>query len=471
MEQSKLVLVQSALHYFQEQFGPGPMQVWRSPARINILGEHVDYVSYLPTASLAFGSHEHEMVMVMRPNNQGLIRGESLDPRFHPFELALPEVSEFKTQNWQKYLYAQSPPQPDWSNYVKGAVLYAVLKYGANTGFDFVVASSIPPQGGSSSSSALVVLTGAVIRSVNNLAFAFQDLAQDSSQAEWFIGTRGGSLDHTTICLAKRHHALHLSYRKNQITQIPLPSEGVRWVTFYTQAADKGREIMLEYNERAAVARLLIPALIEAQKTLHPDWYAEWQNFQEKGVADTCSLAQVRKAIQALIPETLSLAEIHDRAPEVFQECAQAFPALVQERLEKPIKLRDRAFHHLGEIARVENAVQILQGQTLPLEKIYKLGQLITDTHSSLKELYEVSTSDIDQLHAIALSDSRVFGARLIGGGFGGNVLALTTSENTQKLIERIQNEYYSPRQRHGMSEGAVMVSTPGEKIGRTSIT
>lgn len=470
MEQSKLALVQSAFDHFQERFGQGPTQVWRSPARINILGEHVDYVSYLPTASLAFGSHEHEMVMVMRPNNKGIVRGVSLDPRFHPFELALPEVSEFKTQHWQEYLYAQSPPRPDWSNYVKGAVLYAVLKSGAKTGFDFVVASSIPPQGGSSSSSALVVLTGAVIRSVNNLAFTFQDLAQDSSQAEWFIGTRGGSLDHTTICLAKRHHALHLNYRKNQITQIPLPSEGVRWVTFYTQAADKGREVMLEYNERAAVARLLIPALIEAQKIQHPDWYAEWHNFQEKGVVDTPSLAQVKKAIQVLIPETISLAEIYDRNPTVFQQCAQAFPALVQERLKKPIKLRDRASYHIGEIDRVENAVQVLQGPGSPLEKICKLGQLITDTHSSLKELYDVSTNDIDQLHAITLSDSRVFGARLIGGGFGGNVLALTSAENTQRLIELVQNEYYSPRQRHGISEGAVMVSTPGEKIGRISI-
>ena len=44
---------------FLEHYGDGPVRLLRAPARINILGEHVDYVSYLPTCSLPFGSREH----------------------------------------------------------------------------------------------------------------------------------------------------------------------------------------------------------------------------------------------------------------------------------------------------------------------------------------------------------------------------------------------------------------------------
>ncbi|MGH9753969.1 MAG: hypothetical protein ACREA2_14420, partial [Blastocatellia bacterium] len=65
----------------------------------------------------------------------------------------------------------------------------------------------------------------------------------------------------------------------------------------------------------------------------------------------------------------------------------------------------------------------------------------------------------------IITADPRVYGARLMGGGFGGNVLALTTAENAQALIDRVQKGFYGPRGRDGVGEGSVMVSTPGNGI------
>src|SRR5215813_12518925 len=77
---------------FYELFGEGELGVLRAPARINILGEHVDYVSYLPTASLPFGSHEHGMLMAFRANDVGQVRGASMNERFAPFGFALTEI-------------------------------------------------------------------------------------------------------------------------------------------------------------------------------------------------------------------------------------------------------------------------------------------------------------------------------------------------------------------------------------------
>ncbi|HZS06356.1 MAG TPA: galactokinase family protein [Blastocatellia bacterium] len=436
---------------FRRLYGDGPVTLLRAPARINVLGEHVDYVSYLPTASLVFGSGEHEMLMAFRAASDGRVRGASTDNAFEPFTFA-PGEAPAPGSDWNRWLYERPAPAPDWGNYVKGAVFFAALKEGAriSNGFDFLVDSTIPPKGGASSSSALVVLSGAAIRLVNQVEFDPRTLARESSQAEWYVGTRGGAMDHTAICLSKQHHAVHLSYREDKAELVPLPDDRFRWVTFFSHEADKGRGVMLEYNERAAVARLLIPAIIgESSKTF----------------------SDLQAAINKL-PAAITLDEVGQLYPKTFSECRQAFPALVQERRAVPLKLRDRALHHVGEVRRVAVAVEMLRETAneavSPVASealMRRIGELLDESNSSLRDLYEVSTPEVNRLIEIIRSDPQVYGARLMGGGFGGNVLALTTADNVRKLIGLVQSEFYGPRGRDGLREGAVMVSTPGDGL------
>jgi bifunctional N-acetylglucosamine-1-phosphate-uridyltransferase/glucosamine-1-phosphate-acetyltransferase GlmU-like protein len=58
----------------------------------------------------------------------------------------------------------------------------------------------------------------------------------------------------------------------------------------------------------------------------------------------------------------------------------------------------------------------------------------------------------------------------LMGGGFGGNVLALTNEENLAALIERVQEGYYQPQNRQGVSEGSVMISTTGDGLAMIDV-
>lgn len=97
------------------------------------------------------------------------------------------------------------------------------------------------------------------------------------------------------------------------------------------------------------------------------------------------------------------------------------------------------------------------------------VGELLNQSHESLRDQYGVSTPQIEQLVEIIRSDPNVHGARLMGGGFGGNVLVLTKADNAPALIERVQVEYYAPQNRQGVREGSVMVSTPGDGLGRIS--
>ena len=485
---------------FVKLYGNGPVSVLRAPARINILGEHIDYVSYLPTASLPFGSREHDMLMLFRPSQTDRVRGASTSAEYGPFAFTLEEGPSLqdrdRTENeWLAYLYEQPAPMPHWGNYVKGAAYFTRIKCGPqiNLGFDFVVDSGIPAGGGASSSSALVVLASAAVRAVNNVEYAPMELAQDAARAEWFVGTRGGSMDHTTICLARREHAVLISYSEQLARQVMLPGREFRWVTFFSQPADKGRAVMIEYNERAAVSRILIPTLIEGWKTRAPERYAEWssalQALQIGSDLDSqpdhlinireAALNQIEELLQHL-PVSMSLTEFERDYPESYLECAQSFPALVDERGNHPLQMRSRAQHHVGEIRRVMTASQILDelAQSRSSSDVDErtelamrnVGKLLNQSHESLRDLYGVSNGEVERLLNIISADKNIYGARLMGGGFGGNVLALTSLETVAGLIERVQEEYYGPQNRQGVLEGSVMSSTPGDGLASINV-
>lgn len=436
MEKARL---SSALQRFKELYGDGEVRALRAPARINIIGEHVDYVPDVLMASLAFASREHAMLMLFRASDEGVVRGASTLEKFPPFSFAIDEedLGNRTERPWESVVFNRPAPAPHWSNYVKGAISFARWKYGAGVsrGFDFLIESSIPPNSGASSSSALVTLAGAAIREANQLKCRLKELALDSSQAEWFIGTRGGALDHLAICLATRGNAIYISHSDQHTEPITMPGSRLRWGAFFSHKADKGRELMLEYNERVAVSRLMIPAFLYDPKA-------------------------------GGVPKTMTLDEFERLYPRAFRECKREFPDMVRERRGLPLKLFDRSKHHAQESIRVKLVTWLFSaGHLKDDERMREIGDALNQSHASLRDYYDVSTPEVECLVKIITDDPRVYGARLMGGGFGGNVLALTTAENMQALIDRVQNEFYCPRDRDGLGEGAVMVSTPGNGL------
>lgn len=451
---------------FVELYGDGPLRVLRAPARITILGEHVDYVSYLPTASLTFASREHDMMMLLRAGATRRVRGASVDDAYPPFDLREEPISFGDALDWQSYVYNQPAPPPHWSNYVAGAVRFAQFKYGSAIarGFDFLISSNIPPKGGASSSSALTVLAGAAVRQVNDIAYAAEELARDSGQAEWYVGTRGGAMDHLTICAARRAHALRISYADDAVQTVPLPAGDHRWLTFFSHPADKGREVMLAYNERAAVARLLIPAVIEGWGATDPALYQRWRQNVALLPAQPAAVEELN-LLTAEIPQTLTLAEVEQRYPRAYEQCQLAFPTLIAERKNHPLYIRERALHHLGEIRRVGAAEAVLGEADEVGPAMSALGQLLDDAHRSLRDHYEVSTAQVERLIEVVQTRPQTLGARLMGGGFGGNVLALAGGDGVSSLVGAVQEDFYEPQHRDARGEGAVMISTAGDGL------
>src|SRR5829696_7440739 len=148
---------------FLEHYGDGPVSLLRAPARMGVLGEHIDYVSYLPTASLTFGSRERDALMLYRNSGGPQIRLASTSPSYEPSsfnarEDPVPALGIDAGADWLSFLFDHGTPAAHWQNYVRGAVSFARGKFGEQikSGFDFALESNIPPGGGTSSSSALV---------------------------------------------------------------------------------------------------------------------------------------------------------------------------------------------------------------------------------------------------------------------------------------------------------------------------
>lgn len=463
---------------FLDQYGDGPVKLIRAPARINVLGEHVDYVSYVPTASLTFGSRERDALMLYRESSEPNVRGASTSNNYSPFCFPITQgprrsIDVNVEMNWLSFLYKTGTPEAHWQNYVRGAVNFAECKFGQQIGkgFDFAVDSSIPAGGGASSSSALVVLGGAAIREVNGVSFSPEELAHESAMAEWYIGTRGGSMDHITISLAQQSSAVLISYSTKQTRRVALPDAPFQWITFFSKPADKGREVMIEYNERAAVSRLLIPALVDRWRITHPNRHRVWRDAINSFAAGSLSALDTTEELLTNLPETIAVDQLKVDTPNTFTELERQFPALIYEQKRWPLRLRDRALHHIGEIRRVSFAADTLDSlpsndnESNEMSAMRSIGHLLNESHESLRDLYDVSTSEVERLINIIRSDPNVLGARLMGGGFGGNVLALTTHEHSEALVDRVQKDYYEPQGRVGVQEGSVMVSTPGDGL------
>ncbi|WP_284359060.1 galactokinase [Candidatus Phycosocius spiralis] len=98
---------------------------------------------------------------------------------------------------------------------------------------------------------------------------------------------------------------------------------------------------------------------------------------------------------------------------------------------------RKRARHVVSEIARTTAAQQALEAQDL-----VGLGRLLNQSHKSLALDMEVSTPEVDRLTALAQATHGIYGARMMGGGFGGSIIALADPALAQMAMETIVTTY-----------------------------
>jgi galactokinase len=275
----------------------------------------------------------------------------------------------------------QPDPKSRWSNYVRGVL--ALLERAGHRlgGLDLAYAGNVPIGAGLSSSAAVEVAMGTAAKELFGLNLSGIELARICQQAEHeFAGTQCGLMDQLISVEGREGRALLIDCRHFTWEAVPMPPGQLVIV------CDTGKRRGLAdsaYNERRA----------------------------------QCEESARRLGVTAL--RDLDVATFEARAGEL------------------PPLLRRRARHVVHENARTLRAAQALgRGD------VSEFGQLMNQSHASLRDLYEVSSEELDLMSALARSQPGCWGARMTGAGFGGCVVALVDKAAAESFLETVGTLY-----------------------------
>ena len=276
-----------------------------------------------------------------------------------------------------------APGKPAWANYARG-VTAGLLQTGIPlTGLDALLVNTLPIGGGLSSSAAIEVAAACCFLAEGGLDIDMKRLASICQWAEHkYANVPCGIMDQSIVISGKKDHAMLLDCRDLSTKFVPIDSKDLRVV--------------------------VINSMVKHE--LSGGEYAQRRKQCEEGVAILSK--KLGKTLKALRDVNLSQVE----------ECKADLGDLVYRRCR----------HVVGENERTVKAAELL------LARQYEdAGQLMIQSHNSLRDDYEVSCPELDALVELALGVRGVYGARMTGGGFGGCIVALVQPRSVESVIDR----------------------------------
>ncbi len=409
---------------FGARYGPGEVTVFRAPGRVNLIGEHTDY-------------HHGYVLPVALDKDVLLFARLRPDANVH---LANVE-QEFQDRSFT--ISSDVPPHPvgDWANYVQGAAQLLERESGPGLrGMDVLVdgapPSGVPRGAGVSSSSALTVGAAVALVSLNGLALRGAGLAERCSRAEWYVGTRGGVMDHFASLLSQRGHALFLDCRPGPdgytYSQVPLPPGHAVMVV---DSGVRHRNTGPHYNQRVAEGRIGIHLL----RARYP------------GITHLRDVSALPwEELGPLLPERVDAADL----PALGIDLARLLDGgVLPQSVEYLVRRRCR--HVVTENQRVLRAVAAMEAGDTPA-----LGRLMDEAHASARDDYDISVPEIEVLVEAARAHPGTLGARLTGAGWGGCIVALVERDAAPSFGEAVTEAYR--RQTGGVARVFHCVPGPG---------
>ena len=279
-------------------------------------------------------------------------------------------------------------PNKAWANYPLG-VLAQFIKRGVaiEQGYDILFWGNVPAGAGLSSSAAMEVVTAFAFNELLGTGYDRTELAKIGQKAEHeFAGVMCGIMDQFASAQGKQDHAIYLNCDTLAFDLVPVKLEGIKVVVSNTHSPhhlDSGA-----YNDRVRQCQLAVQQ-ISAVRPI--------KNLAELSQAD-------------------------------FEQVEHAITDEVAHR---------RARHVVGEVQRTKDAVEALQQGNIEL-----FGKLMTQSHISLRDDYEVTGLQLDSLAEAAWKVEGVLGSRMTGGGFGGCTVSLVRDEAIPTFIEQVGAEY-----------------------------
>jgi galactokinase len=273
-----------------------------------------------------------------------------------------------------------------WCDYMLGVATILRQRGLSLPGANLLVHGEVPIGAGLSSSAALEVASALAFMSLGAKQIPLPELAKICRQAEnEFVGARVGIMDQFVSCMGKAGHAFLLDCRSLDFKFVPIPS-GIRLVVCNTKV--KHDLATGAYNKRRE----------ECEEGVR--YFAKWNP---------------------------SVHALRDVSVELLDEHASDLPETIAKR----------CTHVVHENQRTLDAARALTEGDLK-----RVGELMRESHRSLRDLYEVSCRELDVMVESAEGLPGFVGGRMTGGGFGGCTVNLVKEGSAQDFAKQIADRY-----------------------------
>ncbi|KAL4296151.1 hypothetical protein GQ457_12G005300 [Hibiscus cannabinus] len=437
---------------FLQVFGHPPDVFARSPGRVNLIGEHIDYEGYsvLPMAI------RQDTIVAIRKHKEG--ETDKL--------LTIANVND-------KYTTCTYPADPDqeidlknheWGHYFicgyKGYYEHAKSKgvnVGVPLGLDVLVDGTVPTGSGLSSSAAFVCSSTIAIMAAFGVNFPKKEIAQVTCDCEQHIGTQSGGMDQAISVMAKNGFAELIDFNPIRATDVQLPAGGTFVIAHSLAESQKAVTAAINYNNRVVECRLAAIVLgiklgmkpqeaISKVKTLSDVeglcvQFAGGRGSNDPGLA----VKEFLKEEPYTAEEVEKITETD--LPSILCDNPTSLDVL---KAAKHFKLHQRAAHVYSEAERVYAFKDAVASSLSEEEKLKKLGDLMNESHYSCSVFYECSCPELEEVVKVC-RDSGALGARLTGAGWGGCAVALVKESIVPQFILDLKEQFYQSRINRGV--------------------
>ncbi|KAL3489054.1 ribosomal protein S5 domain 2-type protein [Aspergillus germanicus] len=441
---------------FYKVYNHRPDFVARSPGRVNIIGEHIDYNLYdvLPTAVSV------DVIIAVKvvpsTSSESTVKISNVLPdKFPAREFTVPQDSDVEID----------PTKHEWVNYFKAGLLGALKFLRKNGSFapasmEVLVDGNVPPGGGISSSAAFVCSSALAVMKANNHDVSKQDLLDLAVVSERAVGVYSGGMDQAASIFSRRGYLLYTQFFPNfEVQHVPIPKASEEITFLMAQSfvtSNKAETAPRHYNLRVAECTLASVVLAQAfglklpkdnsslgysLRTFHNELMRK-----EGRLADPLEY-QIDSVIQATL-DTLTQEQGYTReeiaklldisVPDLEATYLSSFPVQAERFF-----LRQRALHCAKEARRVLDFKACLaKASTLDDKRIHYLGQLLDESQDSCRDVYECSAPQVDEICAIARK-AGTLGSRLTGAGWGGCTVHMLPQSRVGAVTKALKEEYY----------------------------
>lgn len=368
------------LKIFQDKFGDQTPEVYTSPGRINLIGEHTDY-----NGSFVFpGAVDKGMIAAIRLNGTDKIKAYAAD---------LDEWSEFG-------LNEEDLPAEGWAKYIFGVCREIIKRGGKVEGFDTAFAGDVPLGAGMSSSAALESTFGYALNDMLSLGIDKFELARIGQSTEHnYVGVKCGIMDQFASLFGKAGHLIRLDTKSMEYEYFPFDPEPHGYKLVLLDTLVKHELASSAYNKRRESCETAAAAIAKNHTEIEFLRDASMDMLNE--VKDVISAEDYLRA-EYVIEETQRVRDVSDALQKDDYETVGQKMYETHHGMSKKYEVSCEELDFLNDVAK-ENGVtgsRVMGGGfggcTINLVKTDLYDSFIADAKSKYKAKYGIEPKVYD---------------------------------------------------------------------------